>query len=284
MRALVLGASGQVGGLLMRRLASRVETFGTGFRPSSYPSIDLADSVAVDAYIHRIQPTHIFVPAGITAVDACESQFEAAWRICVDGTRTIQQTANRIGAFVVHFSTDFIYSGDHGPYTESACADPISAYGRIRLAAEQAAQEAGGDFAIARTSMVYSDDLSGKNFVSFIRNNLSSGRSIKAFTDQAGSPTLAEDLASATIEVAERRLSGIWNLSGPEVMTRHAWAAQVARHFGLPEEMIEAVNSQSFVLPARRPGLQGGFNTQKAQRTLNSKFQSLCDALTRFAR
>ena len=70
MRALVLGASGQVGGLLMRQLAS-AQAFGTGFRPGIYPSVDLADRAAVHAHIDRIRPTHIFVPPGITGVDAC---------------------------------------------------------------------------------------------------------------------------------------------------------------------------------------------------------------------
>lgn len=278
MNPLVIGASGQVGRHLMKLLPGAV---GTGFtKTQGLMRLDLGDADSVAANIAELRPDVIFVPGGVTAVDWCETHRDEAARICVDGSRAIQSMARRIRAFVIHFSTDYLFAGGDGPYREDAVPRPLSAYGEIKLAAERAVIETGGAFAIVRTSMVYSHDPGGKNFAQFVRDGLAAGKEVKAFTDQSGSPTYAPALARAVVEIADRRLEGLWNVAGPDVLTRHEFASQLARAFGLPTATLKAVTSDELPLPAKRPGLSAGLDVSKALRELKSPMAGLVAAVS----
>jgi dTDP-4-dehydrorhamnose reductase len=278
MKALVIGASGQVGRRLMNLLPGAV---GTGFtNAQGLMRLNLADADSVSANIAELRPDVIFVPGGVTAVDWCESHRAEAERICVDGSRAVQAMARRLRAFVIHFSTDYLFAGGDGPYREDAVPRPLNTYGQIKLAAERAVVEAGGALAIVRTSMVYSHDPGGKNFAQFVRDGLAAGREVKAFTDQSGSPTYAPALARAVVEIAERRLEGVWNVAGPDVLTRHDFALRVARAFALPTDTLKAVTSADLPLPAKRPGLRAGLDVGKAQSELKSPMTGLADAVS----
>ena len=280
MKALVIGASGQVGRQLMKLLAGHDVT-GTGFtKASGLMKLDLADTEAVQANVAELHPDVIFCPGGVTAVDWCETHRAEATRVCVDGTFALQSMARKIRAFVVHFGSDYVFPGGTGPYREDSAAKPLSAYGEIKLEAERAAAKAGGDYALVRTSMVYSHDPGGKNFCQFLRDKLAAGQDVKAFTDQSGSPTYAPALARAAIEIAEKRLAGVWHVAGPQVLTRHQFAIRVARAFGLPAATLRAVTSVQLPLPARRPGLNAGLSVEKARKALSAPMvgvEGACD-------
>lgn len=273
---LVIGASGQVGRELVKQLAGR-DVVGTGFqRAAGLVPLDLGDAPVVKRLILERKPEGILVPGGVTAVDWCEDHEADARRICVDGTAAICEAAAAVNAHVVHFSTDYVFSGKAGPYDESAMPDPISAYGRIKLDAERAAVRG----AILRTSMVYSADPTSKNFRNFVVDNLRAGKPVKAFSDQSGSPTFAPALAAAAIEVLDRRLDGLWHLAGPEMLTRLEFARRVARAEGLDEGLIQPVTSGTFLLPAERPGIRGGLDVRRARNGLQSPVVPLEEALT----
>lgn len=272
---LVVGASGQVGRALLKELAGR-EVVGTGHtRADGLTRLDLADAAAVKRLILDLKPSGILVPGGVTAVDWCEDHEGEARRICVDGTRAICEAAAAVQAHVVHFSTDYVFSGAAGPYDEAAIPDPISAYGRIKLDAERAADRG----AVIRTSMVYSGDPTSKNFRNFVVGALQSGNPVRAFTDQSGSPTYAPALASAAVEILDNGLDGLWHVAGPEVLTRLEFARRVARAAGLEESLIVPVTSDEFPLPAARPGLRGGLAVRRARNHLQSPLISLDEAL-----
>jgi dTDP-4-dehydrorhamnose reductase len=269
MSTLVIGASGQVGKCLMRKLGA--DAVGTGHTRATGRLIplDLADVGAIGRLIRNLKPEAIYVPGGVTAVDWCEAHEAEARRICVDGSVAIQEAALAVGANAVHFSTDYVFSGElFGPYEESDPPDPVSAYGRVKLEAERAL---GRHACIIRTSMVYSDDPDSKNFHNFVRNTLAAGKEVKAFSDQAGSPTYAPDLAEAAIELQAMPPRGVIHYAGPEVMNRVKFAQLVARAYGLQESLIRAVTSDELPLPARRPKLKAGLRVGRGPHPLKKE-------------
>ncbi|HTF57111.1 MAG TPA: SDR family oxidoreductase [Planctomycetota bacterium] len=259
MKYLVIGASGQVGKALRNHLGA--EAVGTGHRrvTGDLLRLDLADTKAVGRLIREIRPEGIFVPGGVTAVDWCETHEAEARRICVDGTVAVREAAEAIGAHVVFFSTDYVFSGISGPYGEDDPPDPISVYGRIKVEAERAA---GDRFAILRTSMVYSDDPDSRNFHNFVRDTLRAGGEVKAFSDQSGSPTYAQSLVVSAVAM-RGKWKGIHHVAGPEVLTRLEFAHRVARAYKLDESRIRPVTSEEMRLPAPRPK-QGGLRSTRS--------------------
>jgi len=260
MKYLVIGASGQVGKALRRHLGP--ETVGTGHKRAKggLLPLDLADTQAVGKLIREVRPEGIFVPGGVTAVDWCETHEAEARRICVDGTVAVREAAEAIGAHVIFFSTDYVFSGKVGPYGEDDPPDPISVYGRIKLEAERAA---GDKCAVLRTSMVYSDDPDSRNFHNFVRDTLRAGGEVKAFSDQSGSPTYAQSLVISEVAM-RKKWTGIHHVAGPEVLTRIDFARRVARAYGLGEARIRPVTSEEMRLPAARPK-QGGLKSTRRE-------------------
>jgi dTDP-4-dehydrorhamnose reductase len=250
MKYLVIGASGQVGKSLMRHLGE--EALGTAHTRATGKLIplDLADSIAVTRLIDELRPQGIFVPGGVTAVDWCETHVAEARRICVDSTTAIRDAGQAIDAHVVFFSTDYVFSGKSGPYTETDPPDPISAYGRIKHEAEKAA---GRRFTILRTSMVYSDEPDSKNFHNYVRDTLRAGKEVRAFSDQSGSPSYAPMVAACAIVAMRGARTGIVHAAGPEVLTRVGFARRVARAYGLEEDRVKPVTSEELPMPAPRP-------------------------------
>jgi len=275
MKYLVIGASGQVGRELKRFLGE--EAIGTGHKRATgdLVPLDLADTEAVGKLIREIRPECIFVPGGVTAVDWCETHEAEARRICVDGTVAVREAADAIGAHAIFFSTDYVFSGKSGPYGEKDPPDPISVYGRIKTEAERAA---GDQFAILRTSMVYSDDPESRNFHNYVRDTLRAGGEVKAFSDQAGSPTYATSLAVVVVAMRQK-WKGIHHVGGPEVMTRLEFARRVARAYKLDDSRIRAVTSEEMHLPAPRPKRGGLRSTRGAILRTASLAEALADML-----
>ncbi len=278
-RILVIGASGQVGKCLLRELAGR-EVVGTGHArvAPGLRKLDLADGAAVRALIRELRPEGILLPGGVTAVDWCEANEPLARKICVDGTRAVCEAASELGAQVVHFGTDYIYSGAHGPRREQDPPDPVSAYGRVKAEAEAAATVG----VLLRTSMVYSDDPDSGNFHNFLVRTLRAGKAAKVYVDQSGNPTWAPALAKAAVEALDRRLAGIWNVAGPEVLTRVEMARRIVAAYGLDPALLQPVTSAEFVLPARRPST-GGLVLDKARAGLRSPLVPVAEALAAMA-
>lgn len=280
MKYLVIGASGQVGKALHRLLRGH-DVVGTGHTRATddLVTLDLADLEAVGRLIRKLRPAGIFVPGGVTAVDWCESHETQARRICVDGTVAVREAAEAVRAHVVHFSTDYVFSGKAGPYREEDPPDPVSAYGRAKFDGERAATRG----TILRTSMVYSGDPESKNFHNYVRDALRAGKTVKAFSDQSGSPTYAPSLARAAIEAMDLRFQGLVHLAGPEVLTRLEFARRVARAYGMDETRILPVTSEELPLPAARPKV-GGLRVEKARAAFKTPLTPLSGAVVEMAK
>ncbi|HEU4439582.1 MAG TPA: dTDP-4-dehydrorhamnose reductase [Methylomirabilota bacterium] len=275
MRALVIGASGQVGAALVRRLAARGATVtGTHARvarPDTRP-LDLTDTAAAARLIAEVAPDWVFCPAGLTAVDHCEAHAEEAFTVNRDAPAAAARAAARLGAGFVYFSTEYVFDGTAGLYAEDDRVNPLSIYGRSKAEGERAVREANPRSLVVRTSVVYGPEPQGKNFVYQLLARGRRDEPMRAPGDQRSSPTYNEDLAAATVEAAERGLDGVIHLAGPEVMDRHAFALIVCRTFGLDPALLARVSTAELEQPARRPP-DAGLRIDRARALLATRMR-----------
>ena len=149
--------------------------------------------------------------------------------------------------------------------TEEALPDPVNYYGQTKLEGEELIKRSTLKWAIARTVLVYglANDLSRSNIILWVKSSLEAGKQIQVVDDQVRTPTLAEDLAAGCILIAEQGATGVFNISGAELLTPYDMAMQTADYFGLNKELIVRTDSTRFTQPARRP-MRTGFVIQKA--------------------
>ena len=246
MKALVVGAAGQVGGALMERLGAEA-CAGTYFE-TPFP-----DGVRFDigsgepaTLITRTRPDVVFVAAGMTHVDRCESERDMAFRINCDGPGALAAAARAGGARTVYYSTEYVFDGQHGPYSEEDEPHPVSVYGESKLAGERAVLDADPAALILRTTVVYGPEEQGKNFVYRLVAHLREGSEIRVPADQISSPTYNRDLASASVALVLQGATGIVNVVGPEILSRAAFAERIARALDLDPAPMRAVSTRSF--------------------------------------
>ncbi|WP_400193624.1 SDR family oxidoreductase [Hymenobacter sp. B81] len=292
MRLLITGANGLLGQKLVELLHRQPEvelvasSRGHNRLADRYPALrfetlDVTDAAQVEEVIGRVRPSHVIHTAAMTNVDECELNQDACWLQNVTATAHLAHACAAHAAHLTHLSTDFIFDGSHGPLTEDAAPNPISHYGRSKLAAEQAVQATAGlRWAIARTVLVYGVLHGGgrTNIVLWVRDSLRAGKQIKVVNDQWRTPTLAEDLAQGCWLIARQSARGVYNISGRELLTPYAIARQVAAHFGLEASLIEEADGSTFTQPARRPP-RTGFVIGKAEQELGYRPHSFAEGI-----
>jgi dTDP-4-dehydrorhamnose reductase len=271
--ALVIGASGLVGGALKQLAQARgLRLAGTY---SSYPvdgllPLDVSDANAVRRTILEIQPKTVYLTAALTNVDLCERDPGLSERVNVHAMRAVTDAARAIGAKLVTFSSDYVFDGAAGPYTEDAAPNPLNVYGKHKLEAERIALE--GDALVLRTCGVYGAEAQGKNFVVRLIQGNRAGQTWRIPVDQYANPTLARDLARAALDGAH--LSGVYHAAGATFLNRHAFALEIARIFDLDISRLVAVDTPSLNQAAPRP-LRGGLTSTRLETALGWHFSGL---------
>lgn len=281
MRALVIGASGQVGASLMDALRARGHeargTYAKHPAPGLDP-LDLSDHAAVARAVGAAHPDWIFCPAGLSHVDYCEDHADEAMAANRDGPAAAARAAEALGAGFVYYSSDYVFDGVGGPFGEDDAPHPLCVYGRSKHEGEQAVQAACRRAVIIRTSVVYGPERQEKNFVYQLIRACREGREFRLASDQRASPSYNPDVAKASVELCERGLLGLWHVAGPEVLDRYAFAALVCKEFGLDASRLSAVTTASLGQKARRP-LDGGLEVGKAQGRLTTRLRPPADGL-----
>jgi dTDP-4-dehydrorhamnose reductase len=223
----------------------------------------------------------------MTHVDECEKHQEACYRANVLATKYLIAAAEKIQSHFIFVSTDFIFSGLNGqnPYTEEAKPDPVNYYGQTKLDGEELLKHTNLKWAIARTVLVYglANDLSRSNIILWVKSSLEAGKQIQVVDDQVRTPTLAEDLAAGCILMAEQGATGIFNISGSELLTPYQMAMETADYFGLNQELIVRTDSTKFTQPARRP-MKTGFVIEKAKNQLGYRPKTFREGISILAK
>lgn len=277
MKILLTGANGLLGSYLVPELGRHGhEVMATGIGPCRlqiqpewgnivYRTLDITDPGQVTREMESFCPQVIIHAAAHTQADFCEIHQVACWDVNVTATRFIIEAARKLNAFMVYVSTDFVFDGKAGPYKESDTPAPVNYYGCTKRVAEKAVMASGLDWSIARTVLVYgkTDSVARTTIISWVAEKLNKGEKIKVVSDQYRTPTYAGDLATGLRLIAEKKITGIFHLSGKELMTPFDMALKTADFLGLDKSLVEKVDASVFAQPAIRP-LKTGFVIDKA--------------------
>lgn len=267
MRALVVGASGQIGGHLFEQLREAghavAGTYSSFARPGLV-KLDLADPTAVAAAVRDVAPDVVLLPAGWTWVDGCEDDPEKARRMNVEQPLWLAKAAAAAGALFVTWSTDYIFPGDGPPPPEEGAARPLNAYGKAKLELEERLRALTPEHLILRTTTVFGPEQQGKNFAYQVVKKLSKGERMTVPDDQRANPSYSPDVARATLALVDRGARGTWHVAGPDHLDRADFARRVARAWGLDASLIESKPTASMKQKAPRP-LRGGLDTKKLE-------------------
>ena len=293
MKVLITGAYGLLGYKLVQLLSSQsdVQAIATGRRAISdlpenvsFYVMDITDPVQTEQVVSQVKPAVIINTAAMTQVDDCENDHDRCWAANVTGVENLIEACAKNKTQLVHVSTDFIFDGSHGPLEETAIPKPVNFYGESKLAAENVLQQSSITWAILRTVLVYgvTPDMSRSNIVLWVKKSLEDGKNINVVNDQWRTPTLAEDLAMGCLLAATKKATGIYHISGQEMMTPYDIAIQTADFFNLDKSLIHATDSGKFKQPAARP-LKTGFIITKAKQELGYQPHSFKDGLALMA-
>lgn len=264
MTILLLGKDGQVGWQLQRSLAPHGQVVACG-----RDECDLSDAGLIRSVVRRVKPSVIVNASAWTAVDKAETESEAAWKVNAEAPGVLAEEAAALGALLVHYSTDYVYDGTKAsPYLETDATNPQSAYGRGKLAGEEAIRAAGGKSLIFRTSWVFG--ARGGNFVKTILRLAREKDSLNVVADQIGSPTPAALIATVS-GIALAMTAGGRRLAADESRLYHLAAArpvswcEFARaivalaaatpgfDLRLAPDAIHSITTAEYPTPARRP-------------------------------
>jgi dTDP-4-dehydrorhamnose reductase len=274
-RILLTGKNGQLGFELQRSLASLGEVVAV-----DSADCDLADADAVRTLVRSARPRLIINPAAYTAVDKAETDAQLAFAVNAHAPGILGEEAARIGAWVIHYSTDYVFDGKSTrPYDEADAVDPLSVYGRSKLAGERALQATGAEHVILRTSWVLGAH--GSNFAKTMLRLAAEKERLHVVRDQHGAPTSAALLADLTAQVIRQEHMegaghfpfGLYHVAAAGETTWYDYARFVieeARAAGIklrlgPDD-IHPIAASDYPLPAPRPA-NSRLNTEKFRTT-----------------
>jgi dTDP-4-dehydrorhamnose reductase len=286
---LITGANGLLGQKLCQHFSSYYKVIATDLHPQnfisfpnlSYESLDLTDRRSLEFHVQFYNPSVIINAAAYTDVDGCEIHRTQAWAVNVGGVKNLVKVCQEHEIKLVHLSTDYIFDGGKGPYSEDDPTHPVSFYGQTKLESENVIRQSGIDFLIVRTNVLYGFGKKvKKNFLLWLLEKLSAGEKIKIVTDQFNNPTLADNLSLCILEMVERNVSGIFHIGGTEYLSRYDFALKVAERFGFDKADISGTKTESLKQKAKRP-MRGGLKTEKAQRILKTMLLNVNEGLKR---
>jgi dTDP-4-dehydrorhamnose reductase len=249
-RALVVGALGQLGRELSSRLGGELAWAG------GRDGLDVTDEPAVLAFVAQVRPDVVFNATAWNRVDAAEAEPERAFAVNAHAPRTLARAAAEVGARLVHVSTDYVFDGASArPYVEDDEPRPLSVYGASKLAGERSVLAAGPEHLVVRTSAVLGRAGSaqkGGSFVSRILEQARAGKPLRVVADQKFAPTFADELAAALLALARSRARGLLHVTNAGSCSWHELAVASLRAAGL-DAPVAAIKAAELKLPARRP-------------------------------
>ena len=287
---LITGSNGLLGQKLVKHLSKKNIPFiatskGKNRNPDCldayYSSMDICSVEDIKSIFNRFIPTHVIHTAAMTNVDECEEFPVECEKLNVLASQLLFDASQKIGAHFQLLSTDFVFDGLKGNYSERDVPNPLSVYARSKVAAENLVLTSTyPKFSIVRTIILYgkANNLSRSNIVCWAKEALSKGQPLSIIDDQFRAPTWADDLAWACICICKLQKTGIYHISGPETMSIYDLVLRVANFYEFSKDSLTKTDSLSLNQKAKRPP-KTGFDIQKAQTELSYKPKTLEETL-----
>lgn len=291
-RILITGSNGFVGSSLAAHFikSGKYEILCTSKNENELPldidfiKADLSVKKEVKGVFTKFYPDFVVNAAAMTNVDGCEEEKEYAWQVNVKPVEYLSVYCRAMQAKLIHFSTDYIFDGNFGPYYEEDLPNPLNNYGRTKLASENALQAAHIENAIIRTNVVFGNTIGKKkDFIAWLIEKLSIGHPVSIVDDQYNNPTFVNDLVFTVKKIIECGKSGVFNVGGKDFLSRYEFAQKTAEIFDLDSSLIFPVSTQELKQAAIRP-LKSGLITLKAETELGLKPYSVVEALNKMKR
>ncbi len=287
---IITGVNGLLGQKILEQAASDYAILGVDIHDEpaiqkikfDYLKLDITDRRLLKDTVLNFYPNYIINTAAMTNVDGCEDHKEDCWRINVEAVENLIYAARKIGSRMVQLSTDYIFDGKNGPYSEDDTPAPQGYYGKSKLASENLLRSSELDFTIVRTMVLYGVANNVRpNFVTWLISALKSDEEVTIVNDQFGSPTLADDLAAAILQIVKLDKWDTFHISGSEIIDRYRFALQIADTFGLNKKLIKQITTSELQQKAPRP-LKSGFNIDKATNELGVNLSNIEQGLKKF--
>jgi dTDP-4-dehydrorhamnose reductase len=274
-KVLVTGA----GGMLAQAVVPALRRAGHEPIAFARAELDVTDAARVAAAVAGARPDWVCHLAAFTDVDGCETRSDHALRVNGEGAGHVAAAARAAGAAVLSISTDYVFAGDDPrPRRESDPVGPVSAYGRSKLAGEEAVRAANPCHLIVRAAWLYGRG--GRNFVDTIRERALAGTPLAVVDDQHGSPTWTEDLAVALVELMDRSVTGTYHATSTGDCTWHEFAREICAQVGARVE-VSRRSSAELARPAKRPAYSV-LDTSGLRQALGHELPHWREALARY--
>ncbi len=289
-RIIITGAAGLLGQHIIRCLKSNknndpdfsilsIDKVTNPFEQAAklqYIKTDLKEFDSIKPVLEDFNPDLIFNCASYNNVDGAEKNRQLADDLNVHLLKNLLAVSFEK---IIHFSSDYVFDGRHGPYSEEDSPLPINYYGRTKYRSERILKESGKNHLIIRSNVLYGTGIGIRpNFVTWLVMSLRRNEKVRIVTDQFGNPTYAGNLAEAAIEAVRKDLTGILHIAGDDYLSRHEAALKVATFFNLDSKMITSITTEELRQPARRP-LRGGLRIDKAKKLLMTRLLGLDEGL-----
>lgn len=279
MRILITGSNGLLGQKIVKQClkhnlefiaTSKGENRNSDCPTEKYVSMDICNKLEINNVFQASYPTHVIHTAAITNVDYCELNPEECHEVNVQATQYLFEASKQYKAHFELLSTDFVFDGLQGMYKETDKVNPLSVYAQSKVDAEKIMLQSDyKNWSIARTIIVYgtANNLSRSNIVLWAIDALQKQQPMNIINDQFRMPTWADDLAWGCLEICRRDKTGIFHLSGPELLAINQIVERIAIYLGKSMENVNLIDSSTLNQPAKRPP-RTGFDLTKSRTEL----------------
>ncbi|NHZ85454.1 MAG: sugar nucleotide-binding protein [Planctomycetia bacterium] len=269
-KIVITGASGQLGNSVINQLNGKFKLLATDINSKIFDSsnisfafLDITDFEKIKSTLSNFKPDVIINLAAFTDVDGCELNPDRAYLL---NTKSVEMLSDSFDGQFIQISTDYVFDGYNGPYSEDDYTNPISVYGKTKLEAENILQNYRNTWCILRTNVLFDYYLDTEaSFIKWVIDSLNLNRTINVVDDQWNNPTWTQSLAEVIELVINKNVKGLYNYGGADYLNRFEFAQIIADVFNLDKTLILPINTDSLNQAALRPS-KGGLRTEKIEK------------------